>query len=193
MIEVRLKRISPAEINEAYIKVITWFFSHPDQEISLTDLVQNVRISKTTANMIVRKLIKEGFLKLEELGRIWRISCNHEHKYNSSRKVAYNLESIYRSGIVEHVLSKIDNPKAIILFGSYRKGDDTEKSDIDIAVETLDDEEVNITTTGIIPELGYRKNIKVNILKFSRNKIDVNLFANIANGIVLYGFLEVRP
>ena len=41
--------------------------------------------------------------------------------------------------------------------------------------------------------LGYRKNIKVNLHVFSRKHIDLNVFANIANGIVLNGFLEVRP
>jgi len=28
---------------------------------------------------------------------------------------------------------------------------------------------------------------------FSRNKVDLNLFANISNGIILDGFLEVHP
>ena len=41
--------------------------------------------------------------------------------------------------------------------------------------------------------IGYRKNVPVNVHVFSRNKIDLNLFANIANGIILEGFLEVRP
>ena len=46
---------------------------------------------------------------------------------------------------------------------------------------------------GIVEQLGYRKKVNVNLHVFSRNKIDLNLFVNIANGIVLDGFLEVRP
>ena len=55
------------------------------------------------------------------------------------------------------------------------------------------DEEVKIFELGILPEFGHRKNVLVNLYIFSRNKIDLNLFSNIANGIVLEGFLEVRP
>ena len=83
--------------------------------------------------------------------------------------------------------------KNIILFGSYRKGDDDERSDIDIAVEVLGDEEPKIINIGVLNKIGYRNGIKINVYVFSRNKIDLNLFANIANGIGLEGFLEVRP
>jgi predicted nucleotidyltransferase len=80
-----------------------------------------------------------------------------------------------------------------MLFGSYRRGDDTEKSDIDIAVEILEDKELQIFELGKIAEFGYRENVPVNLHVFSRKKIDLNLFSNIANGFVLEGFLEVRP
>ena len=79
------------------------------------------------------------------------------------------------------------------MFGSYRKGDDTEDSDIDIAVEVSDNKGIRIVPFAIIHKFGYRKDVLVNLHIFSRNKIDINLFSNIANGIVLEGFLEVRP
>ena len=79
------------------------------------------------------------------------------------------------------------------IFGSYARNEQNEKSDIDIAVGVLGDEELRIRQLGIIPKLGYRNNVTVNLHIFSRNKIDLNLFVNIANGIILEGFLEVRP
>ena len=194
---VKPKSIKPKfeqlELNEAYQKVLNWFFAYPTREITLTDLTKLVNISKTTANRIVTQLADEEFLKIEKLGKLWRISCNQSHPYNMTLKIAYNLSLIYQSGIIERVLELIPNPTSMVLFGSYRKGDDIESSDIDIAVETLGDEEMHIIEEGIVPNMGYRKNIKVNLIKFCRNKIDLNMFANIANGILLYGFLEVRP
>ena len=181
------------QLNEAYRKVMCWFFSFPAKELSLNDLTKLTNISKTTANKIVKKLVNEGFLKTNPLGKIWRITCNQKHEFNTIRKIPYNLELIYQSGIIGAVLKNTENPRAIILFGSYRKGDDTENSDIDIAVETFNDEEINFLNLGTIPVLGYRQNVKVHLVKFARNKIDLNLFTNIANGIVLYGLLEVRP
>ena len=52
---------------------------------------------------------------------------------------------------------------------------------------------MQIIGLGVVEQLGYRKNVPINLYIFSRNKIDLNLFANIANGFVLDGFLEVRP
>lgn len=181
------------DINEAYQKMQLWFFSYPDREMGLSDLALNLGISKKTTNLIVTKLSNEGFLKKEILGKTWRISCNKEHKYNLSRKISFNLTMIYESGILERVHQLIQNPNTIILFGSYRKGDDNEKSDIDIAVEVFDNKEIEIIESGIIRKFGFRENVPVNIHVFSRNKIDLNVFANISNGIVLEGFLEVRP
>ncbi|MCK5282539.1 MAG: nucleotidyltransferase domain-containing protein [Nanoarchaeota archaeon] len=98
----------------------------------------------------------------------------------------------YENGLRDDIFKVVGNTKSIILFGSYRKGDDTEESDIDIAIEVADNEEVRVVESGIIPLLGYRENVQVNLHIFSRNKVDLNLFSNIANGIVLEGFLEVR-
>lgn len=187
------KLFQALEEAEAQVRVLYWFFDFPLKEVSLSDLSKNTGISKSTANKIVHRLVDIGFLKKEVLSRIWRIRCNLTHPYNLSIKMPYHLELIYQSGILEAIYKQIPNPRAIILFGSYRKGDDTEQSDIDIAIEVLGNERLKIIELGIIDKIGYRKNVKVNLHIFSRNKIDLNLFANIANGIVLAGFLEARP
>lgn len=189
----KLRKVNPREETEAYQKIINWYFAYPNTEMSLSDLSQELKISKTTTNKIIQGLVQDGFLNLEVIGKVWRISCNLNHSYNLTRKIGYNLILIYESGILEEIHQLIPNPKAVVLFGSYRKGDDNEKSDVDIAVETVGNEEMNIMELGVISQLGYRKNVRVNIHVFTRNKVNLNLFANIANGIVLEGCLEVRP
>ena len=109
------------------------------------------------------------------------------------KKIPYNLQLLYESGIIGAVYNKIPNARAILLFGSYRWGTDNEKSDIDIAVEVLGNEEMRIEALGLIGQFGFRKKVKVNIHIFSRKRIDINLFTNIANGILLDGLLEVHP
>ncbi len=181
------------DLNEAYNRVMRLFFSRPTREASLNDITSAAGVSKSTANRVVKQLAREGFLKVEKLGKLWRIRCDQQHPYNTTRKIAFNLEAIFGSGVIEAVLSRFQNPRAVILFGSYRKGDDIETSDIDIAVETFGDNDVKIIDIGKVPLMGYRRNVKVEVLQFSRNRIDLNLFSNLANGIVLYGFLEARP
>ena len=188
-----MKGISPPADKDAIVKLQYWFFAFPTESFSLNDLVDALGIAKTTANRIVTELIKIGFLKKEVFGKIWRISTDKAHRFHLTRKVPFHLQLIYESDILLHIREEIQGIRSITLFGSYRKGDDTEESDLDIAVEVVDDRDVEVTQLGIMKKLGYRENVPVNLHIFSRNHIDLNLFANIANGIVLEGFLEVRP
>ncbi len=192
----RLEDVELIEINEAYQKVLYWFFSYPNREIGLNDLSEELQISKTTAKKTIEIMEKEEFLIKKVYGKAWRITCNQEHLYNQSRKVAFNVSMVYEAyygGLKNQILSIVGNAKAVSLFGSYRRGDDTEESDVDIAVEVEDNEDLRIVELGKIPNFGYRDNVVINLHIFSRNKVDINLFSNIANGIVLEGFLEVRP
>ena len=181
------------ELNQAHNQVLAWFFAYPTREIGLNDLSANLGISKTNAKKIVLGFVEAGFLRKEVLGKLWRISCNQSHPFNYTKKIGFNLMMIYDSSIIQAIHELMPNPRSITLFGSYRKGDDNEKSDIDIAVEVVDNQDVRLVKLGTIPQLGYRRNVPVNLYIFSREKVDLNLFANIANGIVLEGFLEVRP
>ena len=187
---MKIKKVS-LESNEPYLKVMRWFFSFPERKIGLNDIIKEVNISKTTANKVINRLEKEGFLIKEVIGKAWRVACNQRHEYNRTKKICYNLEMIYESEIIKEVNKKYQ-PKSIILFGSYRKGDDNENSDIDIAIELVSNIDLKIEEFGIIEKFGYRKNVKINIHRFSRKKINNTLFSNIANGIVLEGFLEVK-
>lgn len=194
--ENRLRKVGLTELNEAYHKVMQWFFSYPTISISLSDLAKELKISKKTATLIVNQFVNEKFLVKEEIGRAWRIVCNQKHQYNFTRKISYNLmliyQLLYENDLIHEIYKLAGQPRAIILFGSYRKGDDIDKSDIDFAAEVLDNKGIRIIELGVLPQFGYRKNVNVNLHIFSRNKIDINLFNNIANGIVLEGFLEVK-
>jgi len=193
--EKKLKKVELMELNEAYNKVLYWFFSFPNMEIGLNDLSENLSISKTTAKKVINRMVEENFLIKKVYGKAWGITCNKDHYYNYTRKVAFNLTLVYDfyEDVRFHIFSKVGNSKAVVLFGSYRKGDDIETSDIDLAIEVADNKELKIIESGFIPLFGYREKVKVNLHIFSRNKIDINFFSNIANGIVLEGFLEVRP
>ena len=190
-----VKKIDAAqlEFNDAYQKTLFWFFSFPDMEFSLSDLADELEISKKTANRVVSKLEQENFLKKEVIGKVWRLRATKEHIFAYSKKIPYTLMQLYEIGIVQMIRETIPNAKAIILFGSYRKGDDIESSDIDIAVEVTEPTETKSQQLGVVKEFfSHRKNISINLTIFSRNEVDPNLFANIANGIVLDGFLEVN-
>ncbi len=188
-----LKNVNVNKLERAYDRCLIWFYAYPNSRIGLNELTKSINSSKTATKQVVESLINENFLAKEIIGKSWMLSVNPKHSYVLTRKMPYHLSKIYQSNVIEAVYKEIPQARSIILFGSYRWGTDIETSDIDIAVETLDNKELEIRKLGTIRALGYRKNVVVNLHIFSRNKIDLNLFANIANGIVLDGFLEVRP
>lgn len=186
-----MKNVDNIKTENITEKVQHYFFSFPREALGLNALSKRINASKTATKTAVSALIKEGILTKEKVGNAWRISANQKSRLMIMRKIPYNLQHIYETGIVDAVYSKVPNARAIILFGSYRWGSDNEKSDIDIAVEILGGGKIKIDILGIIRKLGFRKDVKVNMHIFSKNETDINLFANIANGIVLDGFLEV--
>lgn len=188
-----LKNVSINELERTYNKCLAWFYAYPNSRVGLNEISKYIKSSKTATKQVVESLLQETFLKREIIGKSWILHTNPKHTDIIAKKMPYHLSKIYQSGVIEATYKKVPQARAIIIFGSYRHGTDIETSDIDIAVETLDNKELEIIELGIIRELGYRKNVKVNIHIFSRNKIDLNLFSNIANGIVLDGFLEVKP
>lgn len=186
------KKIKGNRNNEAYQKMLHWFFAFPYKQVSLNELSKNLEISKVNANRIVARLIGDGFLNKKVIGKTWQLLCNTKHQFNQSEKIPYNLKLIYNSGVLNLINNKFPNAKAIILFGSYRWGSDDENSDIDIAVEILGKEKLKIEKLTRLKVIGFRKNVPVNIHLFSKKNIDINLYTNIINGILLEGLIEVN-
>lgn len=179
-------------IKESYEKVLEWFFSFPTRQCTLNDIVDETSISKTTANRVLSKLLQEQLIIREIIGKTWRLQANLKNPAFQQKKIPWTLRKLQESNLVEALQKNMPQSQNITLFGSFRKGSDTEESDLDIACEVLGDKELQVKTVGTI-QIGRRKNIPVSVHLFSRKTVDLNVFNNIANGIQLAGFLEVRP
>ena len=93
------------------------------------------------------------------------------------------MSILSESGLIEYLEEKLF-PKVIVLFGSYRKGEDMIDSDIDLFVECKK-EELNLS----LFEKKLKRKIQLHF-KEDFNSFPKELKNNIINGIVLYGFLE---
>lgn len=186
------KKYRKLYISTAIQKTLEVFYKFPEKEFSMSDLAKEAGVAKANLGKILSELEKIGFIQVEKLSKIWRIKANQSNWYYIRGKIVHNLNFIYESGLVEYIVKKYNNPKSVVLFGSFRKGEDMSKSDIDIAVELP---EIKDYSAKHLAELGeYEESIgrKVQIHEFNRKVVDINVFNNIANGIVLYGFLEVK-
>ena len=173
-------------------RVLEVFFRYPEKEFSLSEIAKIAKVAKPHIGSILEDLKQRGFITITPLSNIWRIKANQHQEIFLKSKIIYNLNFIYQSGAIEYLNEQYENPKAIILFGSFRRGEDISTSDIDIAMEIDEPEEYQ--TIGLKALAPFEKIIerKIQLHLFNRKKIDLNIFNNMANGIVLLGFLEVR-
>jgi predicted nucleotidyltransferase len=186
-------------------KIISVFYRDPYREFTLSEIAELAGVSKSMTSSILKEMEKAEFIRIEELGKkLWRVKANIDNPDFRNWKIANSLDQIFSLGVTAFLVEKF-SPKAIILFGSFRGGEDSRGSDIDIAVETIggaksrtislvrladQTKEHEFAKTVRDFEKDIERNVQIHF--FNRESIDNNLFNNIANGIVLYGFLEVR-
>jgi len=162
-------------------KVLAVFFDNPSREFHLRELSRILKLSMPTIISATDKLAKEKLI-IKEKGRvITKVTANRDNTDFAKHKRLYNLELIYNSSLINHLFESYNQPKAIILFGSFSRGEDIEKSDIDIAV---------ITNKRLNLSLSKYENIlkkAISMHEVSLDKISGEFKANLLNGIVLEG------
>ena len=168
-------------------KTLEVFFSNPNKKFSLKEISQISKLAHTSVKRNIKYLIKEGLVQkfIEIKGKrkfpLYSALNNDDFK---KQKIINNLKIIFESGLIDFLEEKFF-PKSIVLFGSFRWGEDTSESDIDIFLECKE-EKVKLKN--------FEKKLNRKIqLHFKENfsSYPKELKNNIINGILLKGFLEV--
>lgn len=162
-------------------EVLSIIFKYPTTKFTIRELARKTEISAPTAMTIVRILQKEQIIKEETVATASQISANLESETYRRKKLIYNIEEVFSSSLVEYLTKTYKDPRAIILFGSYSKGYDIEKSDIDIAVITEEKHKLGLDV--------FEKKLarKISIHEITLDKISEEFKNNLYNGIVLKG------
>jgi predicted nucleotidyltransferase len=169
-------------------KVMKFFLDCPLKEIHLRALARTLKISPTWAAKISQALAKQSLIisKKDKDKHLTILKADRESSHFKRLKISSNLYSLHQSGILDHLIQNYSKPEGIVLFGSYRRGEDTEESDIDLAV---------ITTKTVHLQLNnFEKKLlrKIKIIEISPGKIEQEFMTTLANGIVLYGYLTIK-
>ncbi len=163
------------------------FFQEPMKEHGLLELCRKTGIAHTSVKNHLETLKRMKIIseRTEKKGnRNYPVyKAEQANKTFRDYKRLHNLAELMNSGLMGYIKDKLA-PKAIALFGSYQKGEDTEDSDIDLFVET---EKANIDISK------FEKTLKRKIqLHFKDNfkNYSPELKNSIINGTVLEGYLE---
>lgn len=163
-------------------KVLKELFRSPNYKFHIRELARIAKLNPNTIINIINKFEKENLIRKEPQGHVVEICLNLENKETIWKKRLFNLSEVYSSGIVDFLI-KGYSPKSISLIGSYSRGEDIEKSDIDIVVVSNKKEIIDLNN--FEKKLGK----KIHLLILS-DKISEEFFNNLINGIVIYGYLR---
>ncbi len=172
-------------------KILELFFNFPTSVFSAREIARLTKITHPTVLNALKAFQKKEFVKEEivkdstKKGKKIGWKANQEHVNFRNLKKTDNLAKIYSSNLIKKLV-KETAPDAIVLFGSYCRGEDVEGSDMDIFVQS---------TERKLDLKNYQKKLhrEINISFMSNtNKLKGEFLQNIINGIVLYGYLEVN-
>lgn len=164
-------------------EILSYLMTHTGKSFNARGLARP--LNRTQAGIIkaIPELEKSGLVKVgkdNDSGR-WSIELNRDNPKTVELKRIENLKFVYGSGVI-HFLEENFPGALIILFGSYSYGEDTIRSDIDIAIIGCKEKKVDLNKFEKI----FEKEIRINFYD-NLNEISNNLKSNIFNGIVLAG------
>ena len=151
------------------------------ERLSQRDMAKMLKASPTGVANAVKTLLNQKLVIIEKTKTINFVSLNRDEPKAIGLKRVENLKSIILSQLVEYLETELAGA-TVILFGSYARGEDTNTSDIDLAVIERKDKLLQFEKyEGML-------NRKINVNFYSSWKdIHNHLRNNILNGIVLQG------
>ena len=155
------------------------------EKLSQREAAKILDVSPTAVSNSVKKLKDSNLIKIEKTKTINFISFNRDEQKAIELKRAENLKNIYLSGLSDYLEKELAGA-TVMLFGSYSRGEDTNTSDIDIAVIERKDKMLELEKYEKI----LNRRINVNFYD-SWKKIHENLKNNILNGIILHWGVEL--
>jgi predicted nucleotidyltransferase len=166
-------------------EIFTLFCLRTGEKLSQREIAKILGVSPTAVANSLKKLLSNELVVFEKTKTINFISLNINNKKVIELKRAENLKNIYLSGLSDYFEESLAG-STIILFGSYSKGEDTNNSDIDVAVIERKPKNLSLEEYEKI----LKRKININFYD-SWKDIHRNLKNNILNGIILHGSVDL--
>ncbi|GIU68252.1 MAG: hypothetical protein KatS3mg001_102 [Candidatus Pacearchaeota archaeon] len=165
----------------SYIRVLEVFFREPTTIHFIKEISKKIKLAHPSVRNYIRELTKKGLIIKRKSKPFDGYVANRENDSFIWLKMSYNILSLKE--LRDKIINEL-HPKAIILFGSYLRGEDVESSDIDFFVVSKIKKEIDFSKF----ESVLKRRIRVIILD-DFSKLDKNIQKKIKNGLVLYGGL----
>lgn len=172
-------------MEEKESRIAELFFQQPMAKFHVRQIGRLANLDTKTVMKYLNKLSRgEIAIRKKGKGRFPHYEANRLSPVYRYEKSHAAIKSIYGSGLVGYI-RKMLHPRAIVLFGSMRKGTYHKDSDIDIFIQG---ERARIELSSFERKLKR----KIDLLFESQpNRLSKGLLQNIYNGYVLDGEIEL--
>jgi predicted nucleotidyltransferase len=166
----------------SYGKVLEVFFKNPTEIQFIRQIGREIGLAQTSVRNQVNNLKKDRMIIDMETKPFNGLVANRDNDKFRFYKQAYNFSSLF--DLKQEIVSSL-HPRAILIFGSYSRGEDIEESDIDIIILSKVKKDLSIKKF----EKKLSRNINAMIVS-DLNKLDEDIRKNVINGWVIYGAID---
>ena len=107
-------------------KAIKYILAHPKQEFSVRNLAKELNLSPAHISRVLNQLNKYNILKKSKV--------NLQNPFTRTLKILFNIKALQKARCISSA-KKVESLIGIGIYGSWAKGTNTAKSDLDIWIK----------------------------------------------------------
>lgn len=165
-------------------QILKVFMDSPNEKFGLRETARLSKVSPPSVMAYLKEFEAENLIKKEIKRKIPFYSANRDNPNFILYKKISILFELNKTGAIDYMWEKTA-PEAIVLYGSFAKGESIEDSDIDLFILG---KEKRINLTEFEKKLGKKIHV---LYENSLGNVSKELRNNILNGIILKGYIKV--
>jgi predicted nucleotidyltransferase len=168
-------------INTNAQKILWFLIQHPGKEYLEKEIQKATKISKAGVNFALKNLLRAKSAQRQKRGKIAFYTVNYTHPVIKQLKVLKNILEV--NSILEKLKPKSEK---VILYGSCSRGEDTEKSDLDLFIVTNSEEEISNLINKWRSERKFQVVIRSPLKYVEMQSDEPTFYREVHQGIVLW-------
>jgi len=172
---------------ESSYRLARLIFNYPNTLFYIRKMAKETGLSTTGVEGALQEFQEHHLITVQSTNLTKNIQADLNSDAFRFYKRIFNL---YQLHSLLEAIKRPFQPKAIVIFGSFAKGEDIEESDVDILIITNRKDEGSLSKIIKITEKELNRTIALHILE-SLDESEPEFRNAVANGIVVYGYLKV--
>lgn len=165
-------------------RVFNVFVEEPLKIHHIKEISRKIDLAPTSVRNHLDYLFKKNLISKRKGERFFGFIANRDNEDFLFYKKIMNLINLRESKLLDYLINSI-YPQAVVLYGSYIRGEDVEKSDIDLIIITKIKKRLDLKKFEIILKRGIHI-----LFESGLKKLSIDLRNEVINGLVLYGYLK---